>query len=189
LTTTRQTDLGLKAHQSLEWQDHVLEQAFLPASWHRMISSGKVARLLRGSGPPGAVPGIGTATGFASQSCRQPASRSPILSLQTRRAQSLPAMFSSPGASSYQLPPAQADKTHLPELASVGGSNGSLHAQETGHLSWRSFSQSVLSHREFQIPEDGGEEGGLSMKQGTDFCQSCKRSGSFRMRASAISPT
>lgn len=150
-------------------QDHVLNRAFLPASWYRMVALGKVARLLRGSGPPGAVPGIATGTQLASQLCRLSASRSPNSSLQTQRAQSFPALFSSPGASSYQLPPVQANKTHVPELASVGSSYGSLHAQETGHLSGRSFSESVLSHREFQIPKDGGEEGGLSMKQGTDF--------------------
>jgi hypothetical protein len=141
------------------------------------MASARIGRLPRGLGFSRAVPGI---LAGASQRGGLSASRSPNSSLQTGKAQSLPAPFTSLGTSWT----VQANKTHLPELASVGSS-----AQETRYVFWRSFSQSVSSHQGFQSPKAGHEEGGSWMKQGTFFISaglSCKRGAPS---ASAISPT
>jgi hypothetical protein len=142
-----------------------------------MMALGKAGRLLRGSVFLRAVSGILTG---ASQRGGLSASRSSKSSLQTGKAPSLPALLGSIGTSCA----VQANKTHSRELASVGSS-----AQETGHLFWRSFSQSVQG---IQSPKDGDEEGGSSMTQGAFFyqCMFIMQAWCFlRMCASAISPT
>ncbi len=144
--------------------------AFLPALWDRMMTWARIVRLPRGLVFSRAVSGI---LAGASQRGGLSASCSPNSSLQTGKAQSVPAPFSSLGTSWI----VQANKTHLPELASPG------------YIFSRSFSQSVSSQQGLQSPKVGHEEGGSSMKQGTFFisaCLSCKRGAPS---ASAISPS
>lgn len=139
--------------------------ASLPASWHIMMALGKCAGLIGGLWSPQAVPAF--CTGFASQHGGLSASRPRDSPLQTQRAQLSPALFSGPDTPSYQLSLVQGNKTHVPQP--VRSNSGLPLAQDMCHLSRRSGSQSVLSHRDIHSPKGCKEEGGSSMKQGTFF--------------------